>query len=450
MDYRGYAIAESSLLPDFRENYFNDLTNTIEDEKFISRSRSQDGGNGFSRHRKITFTHLIVLLTQGLTRSIQRELNSFYQKLTGSDFSLQHVTKGAFTQARAKLNPSAFAELNQVGINSFYKNAPYNTWRGYRLLSVDGSTAVLPNHKSVVEQFGTTNFGPNADSRRSVARISMLYDVLNFTTLDARIDRYDTCERELARKHFDYIEPAKDLLLLDRGYPSLSLMFEMQQRGIAYCMRMQEDWWLEVRKMIAIGEKDKIVTFKLAARDKELLKRYNSTNVDIQCRLVIVALPGGGKEVLCTSVLDKTKLPYECFVTLYHYRWNIEEGYKLYKCRMQLEAFSGKTALAVKQDFFAKVFMMTTTAVLAFPVDEKIKQEEKTSRRKHANKINRTNALSMVKEIISKVLINKVIRPALDALDKILKLTTEMVRPNRKFPRNKIKKKPPSMNYKQL
>jgi hypothetical protein len=450
LDYRGYAIAKTTFITEFRENYFNDLTHTIEDEKFISRSRSEDGGNGFTRHRKITFTHLIVLLTQGLTRSIQRELNSFYQKITGSDFSLQHVTKGAFTQARAKLKPSAFAELNQVGINSFYKNAPYNTWRGYRLLSVDGSTAVLPKHKSVVKEFGTTNFGPYANSPRSVARISMLYDVLNFTTLDARMDKYDACERDLARKHFDYIEPAKDLLLLDRGYPSLSLMFEMQQRGIDYCMRMREDWWLEVRKMIAAGEKDKIVTFKLPATNKDLLKQYNTSNGNIQCRLVVVDLPGGGAEVLCTSVLDKAKLPYGCFVTLYHYRWNIEEGYKLYKCRMQLEAFSGKTALAVKQDFFAKVFMMTTTAVLAFPVDEKIKQDVKTSGRKHANKINRTNALSMVKEIISKVLIGKMIRPALEALDKILKSTTEMVRPNRKFPRNKIKKKPPNMNYKQL
>jgi len=450
LDYRGYAIAESSLLSEFRENYFNDITKTIEDEKFVSRSRSEDGGNGFSRHRKISFTHLIVLLTQGLTRSIQRELNSFYQKITGADFSLQHVTKGAFTQARAKLKPSAFVELNQVGINSFYKNAPYNTWRGYRLLSVDGSTAVLPNHKTVVQEFGTTNFGPYANSPRSVARISMLYDVLNFTTLDARIDRYDSCERELARKHFDFIEPGKDLLLLDRGYPSLSLMFEMQQRGINYCMRMQAGWWLEVRKMIAAGEKDKIVTFKLPAKDKALLTQYNTTNSDIQCRLVIVELPGGGTEVLCTSVLDKSMLPYECFVTLYNYRWNIEEGYKLLKCRMQLEAFSGKTANAVKQDFLAKVFMMTTTAVLAFPVDEKIKQEGKTGRRKHPKKINRTNALSMIKEIISKVIIGKIIKPALDALDKILKSTTEMVRPNRKFPRKKIKKKPPSMNYKQL
>jgi hypothetical protein len=280
--------------------------------------------------------------------------------------------------------------------------------------------------------------------------MSMLYDVLNFTTLDAQMDKYDTCERELARKHFDYIKPGEDLLLLDRGYPSLPLMFELQQRGIHYCIRMREDWWLEVRKMIAAGQKDKVVTFKLPAKDKALLKQYNTTNDTINCRLVVVDLPEGGTEVLCTSVLDKAILPYECFATLYHYRWNIEEGYKLYKCRIQLEAFSGKTANAVKQDFFSKVFMMTTTAVLAFPVEEKIKQEQQQNGRKYHNKVNRTNALAMVKEISVKVLIDKMIKPALNALDKILKYTTEIIRPNRKFKRNKLKKKPPSINYKQL
>lgn len=450
LDYRGCLNRISTSLSDFREKFINDIIKTITDEKFIDRSRSQDGGKGFSRSRKITFTHLIVLLTQGLTRSLQRELNSFYQKIRGSDFSIQHVTKGALTQARAKLKPEAFVELNQVGIRSFYKDAPYKTWQGFRLLAIDGSTAVLPKHASITEEFGVTNFGPYADSPRSVARMSMLYDVLNFTTLDAQIDKYNICERELARKHLGFVAPSKDLLLMDRGYPSLPLMFELHQRGIDYCIRMREDWWLEVRKMIASGEKDKIVTFKLPAKDRQLLKQFNTTRDKIKCRLVVVDLPEAGVEVLCTSVLGRKILPYKSFVELYHYRWNIEEGYKLYKSRMQLEAFSGKTAQAVKQDFFAKVFMMTTTAVLAFPVEEQIKKEEKNSRRKHHQKINRTNALSMVKEIISKVIIGKMIRPALDALDKILKSTTEIIRPNRKFPRNKIKKKPPSMNYKQL
>jgi hypothetical protein len=377
-------------------------------------------------------------------------LNSFYQKLQKSDFSVQHVTKGAFSRCRSKLKPEAFVELNQVGLRSFYNNASWRSWQDLRLLAIDGSTAVLPKHKSIIKEFGTTNFGPYADSPRSVARTSVLYDVLNLTVLDAQIDKYDQCERDMARKHFEVAEPGKDLLLFDRGYPSLGLMFEMQAKGIDYLIRMRDDWWLEVRKMVTDGVKDKEVTFTLPANEKELLKKYNTTDNKIRCRLVCVQLPEGGTEVLCTSITNKEILPYECFAELYHFRWNIEEGYKLFKCRLQLEAFSGKTAIAVKQDFFAKIFTMTTTAVLAFPVDEKVKKEYETNSRKHPNKVNRTNALSMVKEIVAKVFIDKMISPAIKAFDNILTATTEIVRPNRKFERKKLKKKPPSMNYKQL
>jgi hypothetical protein len=348
------------------------------------------------------------------------------------------------------LKPEAFVELNRVGIGSFYRNAPYLTWQGWRLLSIDGSTIVLPKHKSVIEEFGVTNFGRYAASPQCVATISMLYDVLNFTTLDACIDRYDVSETKLARQHLQQVEPGKDLLILDRGYPSLALLFELQMQGIDYCIRMRDDWWLEVRKMLAEGEKDKVVTFKLPANQSDLLKQYNTSNRVITCRLIVIQLPDGSQEVLCTSVLDCQILPYESFEQLYHFRWNIEEGYKLYKCRVQFEAFSGKTATAVRQDFHAKVFMMTTMAVLAFPLEEKLKQEQKNNNRKHANKVNRTNALAMVKEITHALFIKKMIRSALQAFDKIIRVTTEIVRPNRKFPRKKIKKKPPSMNYKQL
>lgn len=389
-------------------------------------------------------------------RSLQRELNSFYQQIQGADFSIQHVSKSAFTHSRKKLKPEAFKELNQIGSDSFYRNAPYITWLGFRLLSIDGSKLVLPKHKSVEQEFGTVNFGPYADSPRSIATLSTLYDVLNLVTLDVELGRYETSEKELALRHLKRIQPGRDLLLLDRGYPGLALMFELQAQGIDYCIRMQENWWLEVRNMIANGEKDKIVTFKLPKKEKHLLAKYATENDEIKCRLVVVSLEDGSNEVLCTSVLDNDKLPYECFLPLYHCRWNIEEGYKLYKCRVRLEVFSGKTAKAVKQDIFAKVFMMTTMAVLAFPIEEKIKKEHEQlqkdglSHRKHPHKINRTNALSMVKEICSKVFIIRMIPQALDAFDKILKATTDIVRPNRKFPRNKLKKKPPSMNYKQL
>jgi hypothetical protein len=44
----------------------------------------------------------------------------------------------------------------------------------------------------------------------------------------------------------------------------------------------------------------------------------------------------------------------------------IEEPYKRAKCRVEIENFSGRSALTVRQDFYAKIFAMNLTAMLAW------------------------------------------------------------------------------------
>lgn len=89
-----------------------------------------------------------------------------------------------------------------------------------RLLSADDTRLVLPNHKSVIEEFGEHSFGPKADSKRSLALASFLYDSLNLITLDAQIAPYSSSERDLLYQHLGKVRTG-DLLLLDRGYTKI-------------------------------------------------------------------------------------------------------------------------------------------------------------------------------------------------------------------------------------
>lgn len=395
----------------------------------------------------------MVLLSKGLSRSLYRELNSFFGEIQQSEYSIAEVSKGALTHARRKLKPEAFKELNQSALKTFYQEAPWLKWRGHRLLGGDGSTAVLPRHKSVIKEFGEQGFGSKADSKNSIATLSVIYDVLNLTTLDVQIDGYTTSERALLDRHLSQccFEP-NDLLLLDRGYAGIGLMYELQQQGRDFCIRLTDDWWKEVRQMIEKGEKDKIVTFPLPAKDRHLAKRYNSILQDVKCRLVVIELEGGVKEVLCTSLVDQHQYEYECFKELYHYRWQIEEGYKLFKCRVCLEVFSGKTAQAVKQDVFAKVFMMSMCAMLSFPIEQKVRAEynESKSKPKYQKQINRTDVLAIVKETWIGLFIRRAYHTALCAIDNIVAKSCDIIRPGRSFVRKKRTKRPPAMNYKQL
>jgi len=138
-----------------------------------------------------------------------------------------------------------------------------------RLLSVDGSRLLLPNHKTVKEEFGEHNFGPKADSPRSMAMVSMLYDVLNHLTIDAEIAPYAHSERDLLMRHLDKVNKG-DILLLDRGYPCFWLLFLLIGKGIEFCVRLKDDWWLEVNDFMAnLLELERIVTFDLPKKDRK-------------------------------------------------------------------------------------------------------------------------------------------------------------------------------------
>jgi hypothetical protein len=338
-----------------------------------------------------------------------------------------------------------------VAVKTFYDEAVYNVWNGFRTLAVDGTRLVLPNHPSIIEEFGQHHFGPNADSPRSLAMGSMLYDVFNHLTIDSKLAPWSSSERDLLVEHLDKVEVG-DMLLLDRGYPCFWLLFLLKARGIEFCVRLKDDWWLTVKDFLESEEKQRIVSFSLPKKDRKKLDGYpHMIGVPIQCRLIKVELENGEKEILCTSLIDDEKYKYSDFAQLYHYRWNEEEAYKLLKSRVEVENFSGKTARAVKQDFFAKVFLMTLCAAYAHPIEEKVIAEHKAEENRiHGQKINRTNALAMTQNILIGVMIKNQFKKAIEAFDKVVENTREIIRPSRSNVRKKIPKKPYSMNYKRL
>lgn len=378
-------------------------------------------------------------------------MDEFYKALNQSDFKIREITKGALTQARAKLNEWAFIRLNEVVVNTFYKEAEYYVWHGMRTLAVDGTRLQLPNHPSVIEEFGQHNFGPKADSPRSMALASMLYDVLNQITIDAQIAPYSESEGDLLSKHLDKIKEG-DLLLLDRGYPCFWLLFMLKARGIEFCVRLKDNWWLKVKEFSESGEKERIVSFSLPKKDRSKLAAYpHMQNTMITCRLIKVELDNGEKEILCTSLTNAEKYLHEEFESLYHYRWNEEEAYKLLKSRIELEDFSSKTARGIKQDFHSKIFLMTLCAAYAHPIEERVTAEYKADEnRKYDQKINRTNALSMTLDILIPIFVRRQYTKALKAFDEIVSETREIVRPGRVVPRKQKPKKSFSMNYKRL
>jgi len=153
-------------------------------------------------------------------------------------------------------------------------------------------------------------------------------------------------------------------------------------------------------------------------------------------RLIRVKLDSGETEVLITSLTDCEKYPFHLFAELYHDRWPVEEDYKIMKCRIELENFSGQSELSVYQDFHARIFSKNITSMLAFAAQYMV--TEATKNREHNYRVNFTQALSTMRDTIvilfqrSTSTIQNIISDVLETFA----MATEPVRPGRKYPRD--------------
>lgn len=386
---------------------------------------------------------------------LQREMDSFFKETENEAFSIRKITKGGFSQSRKNLSPEAFLELNDVICKDFYKQVDYLGYHGRRLLAVDGSFLNLPNHKTIQEEFSSRGMGRGKlkDVNKSMCLLSMLYDPVNYMTLDVQTGPTDGSELELLLKHLSKVQKG-DIMLLDRGYPARYLFSILQSKGIDFVVRMKLNW-VPVKEFIKSRKQEMEVMMEVPDGDYDRYKQqFPSMKKKIKCRMLKVLADNGELQILCTSLLDTAKYKLKELEELYRIRWSVEEGFKMYKARVQVEAFSGKTATAVKQDIYAKAMMMSLCAALAFPIEERVIKEcnaqKEKGRIKHGRKINRTYAYWLTKGALIAMFLKQQIKNALAFFDTQTKANTEIVRPDRS---NLRKKKPPRlyhMNYKDV
>jgi len=112
------------------------------------------------------------------------------------------MSQQAFSEARNKLTVAAFSMLFYMTATIAY-DGYYDTYRGYRVLAIDGSKIALPDIDLLGRIYG--KMGPSLTS--PTAQGSICYDVLNKVIVDALIEPLTTDERTLAWRH---IEPSKE------------------------------------------------------------------------------------------------------------------------------------------------------------------------------------------------------------------------------------------------
>ena len=88
---------------------------------------------------------MMTMIIKKSNKSLQNSLNDMQLEL-GEEVS---ISNSAYTQARAKLNYTAFIEMKDKSVEMFYEDGEYNRYKHFRLLAVDGSIVILPNSADI-------------------------------------------------------------------------------------------------------------------------------------------------------------------------------------------------------------------------------------------------------------------------------------------------------------
>ncbi len=381
--------------------------------------------------------------------SYQDELDNYFKTLLHLEVAERILYKGNITKTRKKLKHQAFIELNDHMIRHYYDNFHTESWFGFNLFGVDGTTFRVPDEPEIVDHFGAWKT-KNESKPCPKARGSQMFDVLNKVTIDAIIKPKANGERELAAFHFLKLME-NDLVLLDRGYPAFWLFKLIQSMNANFCARISCTKWKVIRQFFKSGETETIIKLNTTPVSSRKCHEFGIDKNAMKVRLVRIELDSGETEILITSLTDTNKYPYDLFADLYHLRWPVEEDYKVLKYRLNIENFSGKSKHSVYQDFHAKLFSKNLTAVIASTTKNEI--ENKSRNYKFPHQINFTQALSKMKHTMV-LFFNHPIKKLKSIVSKVRKIfiqTTESVRSGRKFPRNhKVKQKRFHTAYKQL
>jgi hypothetical protein len=394
-------------------------------------ARHPEHPNAFTRSRKLPLPCLIAALLSMRGQSQQVTLDSFFASLCDSPLPSRGVSDRAFAKARSHLHMPALTALNDMLVERADAAGFVPRWQGLRVVAGDGS-ALMP----AVRKSSRTKDLASADQRLFALFLPGAELTLHACVYDAQ-----GSERQLLVEALDRLGPG-DLLLLDRGYPASWLVCLLNERGIRWCMRCDNDsGWAPVRTFMRAGTDEATVTLsEPSAADAEI---WDCGRTAPTVRLVRQVSPSGAIRVLVTN-LESHDYPCQAFANLYHQRWRIEEAFKRLKLRLHLESVSGLSQQSVIIDVAAKILADNLVSLLCAAAAD---QADLPSR---SRRCNRSYAASLFQRAIARLLM--AVGDFFATVDEVLRLlgaTTQRFVAGRSSPRPPNRTKPhPNLAYK--
>lgn len=367
----------------------------------------------------------------------QGALNRFSQDLGEVE---QVPTASAYCQARQKLQPALFVQLNRQVVAGFYRlyeeDGEVRRGRGPRVVGIDGSVLNVPDTKETRAHYsGQAN--QHAGGRRVQALSRVCYDVLNDIGLRAALSKKQAEKQFIFDQHVA-ATTVGDVVVLDRGYADYAVMAFLVHHQREFVVRLPRGGFTAVQEFWASGAREHVVPLTVPRKQRRVV-RAHGWPCTLSVRLVRVELEGGEVEVLGTSLLDAQAYPWAEFKQVYGWRWGSETYHDRIKNIFEVERFSGRTVGSIEQDFYGVMFLATLAGVLSKSAEAELVQESAAASCKYEPQVNHAlSYLALVDHTVALLLDPHCsVERTLGELHHLFKTNPSLRRPGRKAPRKK-------------
>jgi hypothetical protein len=329
------------------------LTKAIPMERI--QSVLQETGKASQRQRDLP-AHVVVyyvmalaLYMQSSYREVLRCLLEGIQWLTDPTAALKVAGKSGISQARTRLGSEPVRQLHDAIVGPIAVASTRGAWyRGWRLVSIDGSTMDVAD-----EQRNQRAFGRPAASRGQSAypqvRLVSLVEGGTHVLFGNRVAGVATGEITLARQVISGLQKGM-LCLADRNFYGFKLWSEAAATGADLLWRVKTNLRLPCEQRLADGS----YLSRVYGSKRDFRRRQNGVVV----RVIEYQLEGVAEAEplyrLITTILDPDQAPAAELAALYHERWEIETALDELKTHLRGAriVLRSKTPELVQQEFY--------------------------------------------------------------------------------------------------
>ena len=367
-----------------------------------------DTDSDFTRKRKLPFPDVIMIILSMAGCPIREELLDYF------DYDINTATSSAFVQARAKVLPEAFEQLLHLFNNAYPCT---ETYKGYRLIAVDGSDLNIP-----YDPQDRTTLHKNQHKACSLYHINAAYDILNNRYVDLIVQgKTNNYEQKAMWTMAERFPEKKTIFIADRNYPTWNNMEHIIRSGKYFLIRTKDIHSFNslLRKFgLPDSEFDMDIHTTLTTNLTMSLKypdkfRFLSTSstfdffdaenpfYDVSYRVVRFKLDGTDDYECIITNLSRNEFSVEDIKYLYGLRWQEEISFRHLKYSADLSAVHARKRSSILQEIWARAILYNFSFIIIQELAKR-KAGRKRKKRKYEYVINKTRAIHLIRDLLLK------------------------------------------------